>query len=72
MISDLVGGDVVKDEITARAKSTIHVDPEVDTIFEIGGQDSKFIRLENGVVVDFEMNKVLQAQVLLLKSRPKN
>jgi predicted CoA-substrate-specific enzyme activase len=61
LISDFVGGDVVKDEITAQARAAVQVDPEVDTIFEIGGQDSKFIRLEKGVVVDFEMNKVCAA-----------
>jgi predicted CoA-substrate-specific enzyme activase len=61
LISDFVGGDVVKDEITAQARAAVEVDPEVDTVFEIGGQDSKFIRLENGVVTDFEMNKVCAA-----------
>ena len=33
----------------------------VDTIFEIGGQDSKFISLENGIVVDFAMNEACAA-----------
>ncbi len=33
----------------------------VDTIFEIGGQDSKFIRIDNGVVVDFTMNEACAA-----------
>jgi predicted nucleotide-binding protein (sugar kinase/HSP70/actin superfamily) len=33
----------------------------VDTIFEIGGQDSKFISIENGVVVDFAMNEACAA-----------
>jgi predicted CoA-substrate-specific enzyme activase len=61
LISDFVGGDVVKDEITAQARAAIEVDPDVDTVFEIGGQDSKFIRIENGVVTDFEMNKVCAA-----------
>ena len=35
--------------------------PEVDTIFEIGGQDSKYVRLENGLVKDFTMNKACAA-----------
>ena len=39
----------------------MQIDPEVDTIFEIGGQDSKYISLEMGRVVDFEMNKVCAA-----------
>ncbi|MEE8441519.1 MAG: acyl-CoA dehydratase activase, partial [Spirochaetia bacterium] len=56
-----VGADTIKNEITAQATAGIHFHPEVDTIFEIGGQDSKFISIDNGVVVDFEMNKVCAA-----------
>ncbi|MEW6007892.1 MAG: acyl-CoA dehydratase activase [bacterium] len=61
MIADFVGGDIVKNEITAQARAAYDIDPNVDTIFEIGGQDSKFIGLENGCIVDFEMNKVCAA-----------
>lgn len=61
LIGDFVGADIVKNEITAQAKASVRIDPTVDTIFEIGGQDSKFISLENGAVVDFEMNKVCAA-----------
>jgi predicted CoA-substrate-specific enzyme activase len=58
---DFVGADAVVNEITAQARATVDMDKTVDTIFEIGGQDSKYIRLQNGVVVDFEMNKVCAA-----------
>jgi predicted CoA-substrate-specific enzyme activase len=34
---------------------------DVDTIFEIGGQDSKFISIDHGVVVDFAMNEACAA-----------
>ncbi len=61
MIGDLVGADIVRNEITAHAKGAIEVDRKVDTIFEIGGQDSKYISIDNGVVVNFEMNKVCAA-----------
>lgn len=61
MISDYVGADIVKNEITAQATGAVFIDPMVDTIFEIGGQDSKYISLENGVIVDFEMNKACAA-----------
>jgi len=61
LIGDFVGADVVRNEITAQAKAAAAIDPEVDTIFEIGGQDSKYIALKDGVVVDFEMNKVCAA-----------
>lgn len=58
---DFIGADVVKNEITAQARAAAEIDPDVDTIFEIGGQDSKYIRLEGGAIVDFEMNKVCAA-----------
>ncbi|VAX15710.1 Activator of 2-hydroxyglutaryl-CoA dehydratase, partial [hydrothermal vent metagenome] len=61
MINDFVGGDVVRNEITAQATAAIHFIPDVDTIFEIGGQDSKYISIDGGAVVDFEMNKVCAA-----------
>jgi predicted CoA-substrate-specific enzyme activase len=61
LTADFVGADLVRNEITAQATAAVHIDPSVDTIFEIGGQDSKYISLDNGVVVDFEMNKVCAA-----------
>jgi len=61
MIGDFVGADVVRNEITAQARAAVEIDPEVDTIFEIGGQDSKYISLSKGRVIDFEMNKVCAA-----------
>lgn len=61
LTADFVGGDIVRNEITAQATAAINIDPKVDTIFEIGGQDSKYISIDNGVVVDFEMNKVCAA-----------
>jgi predicted CoA-substrate-specific enzyme activase len=61
LIADFIGADVVKNEITAQARGAVELDPEVDTIFEIGGQDSKYISLDNGAIVDFEMNKVCAA-----------
>jgi predicted CoA-substrate-specific enzyme activase len=61
LTADFVGADLVRNEITAQATAAIYIDPNVDTIFEIGGQDSKYISIDNGVVVDFEMNKVCAA-----------
>jgi predicted CoA-substrate-specific enzyme activase len=61
MIGDYVGADIVKNEITAHATAAAYVDPKVDTIFEIGGQDSKYVSLRDGVIVDFEMNKACAA-----------
>ncbi len=53
--------DLVVNEITAQAEGALFRHPEADTILEIGGQDSKFIRLENQVVTHFEMNRICAA-----------
>lgn len=60
-IGKRIGADAVRDEITAQAKGAAHWVPEVDTVFEIGGQDSKYISIQNGEVVDFQMNKICAA-----------
>ena len=57
----IVGADVVKNEITAQAVAALHYVPDVRTIIEIGGQDSKIIILRDGIVVDFAMNTVCAA-----------
>lgn len=66
LIGELVSADIVKDEITAHKTGAAHICKifkldEVDTIFDIGGQDSKYISLENGVVTDFTMNEACAA-----------
>ncbi|MEE9585227.1 MAG: acyl-CoA dehydratase activase, partial [Candidatus Brocadiales bacterium] len=61
LTGDYIGADIAKNEITAHARAAVNACPDVDTIFEIGGQDSKYVRLENGAVVDFAMNKVCAA-----------
>ena len=57
----VVGADVIKNEITAHAVATSYFVPDVQTIIEIGGQDSKIIILRDGVAVDFAMNTVCAA-----------
>ena len=61
LTADFIGADIVRNEITAQATAAAFIDPEVDTIFEIGGQDSKYISLKHGAIVDFTMNKVCAA-----------
>lgn len=61
LAATLLGADVVKNEITAHAVAASRVNPEVQTILEIGGQDSKIIILRDGVVSDFAMNTVCAA-----------
>lgn len=57
----IIGADSIKNEITAHAVAAMHVIPDVQTILEIGGQDSKIIIIRNGVVTDFAMNTVCAA-----------
>ncbi|MCK5618420.1 MAG: CoA activase, partial [Candidatus Krumholzibacteria bacterium] len=66
LIGELVGADTVNDEITAHKTGAEFIagtmlECQPDTIFEIGGQDSKYISIENGVVVDFTMNEACAA-----------
>lgn len=57
----LVGADSVKNEITCQMLGTLKFFKDVDTIFEIGGQDSKYIYVKDGKMVDFTMNKICSA-----------
>ena len=57
----VVSADTVKNEITAHAVAAMNVVPDVQTVLEIGGQDSKIIIVRNGVVSDFAMNTVCAA-----------
>ncbi len=57
----IVDADLVKNEITSHATGALHYFPEVQTVIEIGGQDSKIILIRDGVAVDFGMNTVCAA-----------
>jgi predicted CoA-substrate-specific enzyme activase len=57
----IIGADMIIDEITAHARAACELHPDVDTIIEIGGQDSKFTTLRNGVVTFSAMNNVCAA-----------
>ena len=52
LVGAMLGATIVKNEITAHAVGTTSFYPDVRTILEIGGQDSKIILVENGVAVD--------------------
>jgi len=61
LVGAVIGADLVMNEISAHAAGALAIDPRVETIFEIGGQDAKFIRLSEGRVVDVNMNYVCAA-----------
>jgi len=61
MIGKLIGADLAMNEITAHATAAVFLDPQVDTIIELGGQDAKFTQLQNGMVYNSIMNYVCAA-----------
>lgn len=61
LVGAMLDATVVKNEITAHAVGTTHLHPDVRTILEIGGQDSKIICVEDGVAVDYAMNTLCAA-----------
>ena len=61
LIGLMVDANIVKNEITAHAVGTLSIIPNARTILEIGGQDSKIILLENGIITDYSMNTLCAA-----------
>ncbi|MBI2952698.1 MAG: hypothetical protein HYY30_00155 [Chloroflexi bacterium] len=61
LVGNFIGADLIKNEITAQTRAALHIDPRVNTVFELGGQDSKFVYLENGTALDYQMNKACAA-----------
>ena len=57
----MIGADTVVNEITAHALAAREVEPSVNTVIDIGGQDSKIIYLKQGISVGFNMNTVCAA-----------
>ncbi|WP_276914692.1 acyl-CoA dehydratase activase [Parvibacter caecicola] len=61
LVGAMLGASVIKNEITAHAVGTTHLHPDVRTILEIGGQDSKIICVADGIAVDYAMNTLCAA-----------
>lgn len=61
LIGLMVDANIIKNEITAHAVGTLSMYPDVKTILEIGGQDSKIIMIENGIITDYSMNTLCSA-----------
>lgn len=61
LIGLMLNANVVKNEITAHAIGTLSAHPNVKTILEIGGQDSKIILLNNGIITNYAMNTLCAA-----------
>ncbi len=61
LIGSILNASIIKNEITAHAIGTLSKYPDIKTIIEIGGQDSKIILIENGIVIDYAMNSLCAA-----------
>lgn len=61
LIGTILNASIIKNEITAHAIGTTSLYPDIKTILEIGGQDSKIILVEDGIVVDYAMNTLCAA-----------
>lgn len=61
LIGIMLRANIIKNEITAHAIGTLSINKDIKTIFEIGGQDSKIIIIDNGIVTDYAMNTICAA-----------
>lgn len=61
LIGLMIDANIIKNEITAHAVGTMSIYPDVRTILEIGGQDSKIILIDNGIIKDYAMNTLCAA-----------
>lgn len=61
LIGLMLAANVIKNEITAHAIGTLSLYPDTKTILEIGGQDSKIILIDKGIVIDYSMNTLCAA-----------
>lgn len=61
LIGKVIGADMIINEISAHVRGAMEIDPGIDTIFEIGGQDSKYMRTKNGTIFDSNMNYICAA-----------
>jgi len=61
LVSTVLTSSIVKNEISAQAAAAVHYHSDVRTVIEIGGQDSKLIMIQNGLMTDFSMNTICAA-----------
>ncbi len=61
LLQKVIGADIARDEITAHAVAAVDYCPDVKTVIDIGGQDSKLIIIRDQLVMDFAMNSICAA-----------
>lgn len=58
LVNAAIGTDLVESEILSHAVAAIQIDPKVQTVLDIGGEDSKLIKIRNEIACDFRMNHI--------------
>jgi predicted CoA-substrate-specific enzyme activase len=61
LVGKVIGADAIVNEISAHVAGALKTDANIDTIFEIGGQDSKYMYIQDGHICDANMNYVCAA-----------
>ncbi len=61
IVGEVIGADCIVNEISAHVAGATYTDPQVDTVFEIGGQDAKYMHIVDGHIRDANMNYVCAA-----------
>jgi predicted CoA-substrate-specific enzyme activase len=61
LVGAVFGADAVVNEISTHVAGAMHTDPSIDTIFEIGGQDAKYVHTVDGRLHEANMNYVCAA-----------
>ncbi len=61
IVGTAIGADAIINEISAHVAGATQVDPAIDTIFEIGGQDSKYMHVVDGNIRDSHMSYICAA-----------
>ncbi len=56
LLKKVLSADVALVETVAHAKASLRLDPNVEAIIDVGGQDIKIILLRGGAVKDFKLN----------------
>lgn len=61
MLGELFGADLILVETVAHTRSALQIDPTVEVIVDVGGQDIKVLILRDGRVRDFRLNSQCSA-----------
>lgn len=58
LVGNILGADVIKNEIISHANGIISLVPNIRTVIDIGGQDIKIITLKEGRIIDYNIDNL--------------